>query len=175
MSLRGERELESLIRLLGDDEAASIIAARHMPSAVAGLIANGLRDARDRRGLDGFAFLRIDRDRSALIDDIGGCERIQKTPLPRAYRVEIRRVLILFIAASPFALVDRIAWMTPIATILVALPLLALDRVGTELQEPFALDSLNHLPLDEICETIEGDLLTLLDQPTPPTSTGPMS
>ncbi len=162
-SLRGDRSPKDLARLLGG-EAGSVVAAEHMPSAVAGLIAESLRDARDRLGLDGFALLRIDPDRAALLDDIGACERIMKTPLPLAYRVEIRRILIVFIAASPFALVDRIGWATPLATILIALPLLAIDKIGTELQYPFSTDSLNHLPLDDICATIEGNLLAMLDE-----------
>jgi putative membrane protein len=49
---------------------------------------------------------------------------------------------------------------------LLAFPLLAVDRIGTELQNPFSPDSLNHLPLDEICATIEGNLLAMLEQPT---------
>jgi ion channel-forming bestrophin family protein len=165
-SLRGDRTTEDLSRVLGRDEAELIAAAEHMPTAVSGLIGESLRDARDRLGLDGFALLRIDPERAALIDDIGGCERIVKTPLPLAYRIEIRRLLILFILAIPFALLERVYWFTPIATVLIAAPLLAVDKIGTELQDPFSKDSLNHLPLDEICATIEGNLLAMLEQPT---------
>ena len=164
LSLRGERARESLWRLLGVDEAEQVLTAEHMPTAVAALIGESLRDARDRLGLDGFALLRLDPERAALIDDIGGCERIMKTPLPLAYRVEIRRFLILFIAVIPFATVERLLWFTPIATVLIAAPLLAVDNIGTELQVPFSKDSLNHLPLDDICATIEGNLLAMLDQ-----------
>jgi ion channel-forming bestrophin family protein len=164
-SLRDERSAKELGRLIGPAEAEQVIAAQHMPSAVAALIGASLRDARDRLGLDGFALLRIDPERAALIDDIGGCERILKTPLPLAYRVEIRRILIAFIAASPFALLERIGWVTPIVTVLIAVPMLSLDKIGTELQDPFSKGRLNHLPLDEICATIEGNLLSMLDPP----------
>jgi putative membrane protein len=164
-SLRGDRTIKDLGRLLGA-EAEQVVAAEHMPLAVSGLIGESLRDGRDRLDLDGFAMLRIDPERAALIDDIGGCERIVKTPLPLAYRVEIRRFLILFIAVVPFATVDRLEWFTPIATVLIAAPLLAVDKIGTELQDPFSKDRLNHLPLDDICATIEGNLLAMLDQRT---------
>ena len=164
-SLRGDRTTEELGRVLGVDEAGRVVAAEHMPTAVGRLIGESLRDARDRLGLDGFALLRIDPDRAALIDDIGACERIIKTPLPLAYRVEIRRFLILFIAAIPFAMVRRLYWLTPIATVLIAAPLLAVDKIGTELQDPFSKDSLNHLPLDDICATIEGNLMAMLEPP----------
>jgi putative membrane protein len=165
-SLRDDRAPEALVRLIGPDEAARILAADHMPSAVSGLIGESLREARDRLELDDYAFLRIDPERITLIDDIGGCERILKTPVPLAYRVEIRRLLIAFIGASPFALLARIGWATPIATVLIAAPLLAIDKIGTELQDPFSKDSLNHLPLDDICATIEGNLLAMLDRQT---------
>jgi putative membrane protein len=165
LSLRSERDPEALARLLGDDEAEQVVAAEHMPTAVAALIGESLRDARDRLGLDGYTLLRIDPERAGLVDDIGGCERIIKTPLPLAYRVEIRRILILFILAMPFALVDRLQWFTPVATVLISLPLLAIDKIGTELQSPFSKDNLNHLPLDDICATIEGNLMAMLEQP----------
>jgi putative membrane protein len=164
-SLRDERTAIELSRVLGCSEAEQVLAAEHMAVAVARLIGESLRDARERLSLDGFALLRIDPERSALIDDIGACERIRKTPLPLAYRVEIRRFLILFIAAIPLALVRRIYWFTPIVTFLIAALLLAVDKIGTELQDPFSKQSLNHLPLDEICATIEGNLLAMLEQP----------
>lgn len=177
LSLRCDPEQTALEALLGPDEARRVRASRHLPSAVARLIGESLRDARDRLGMDGFDLLRIDQERATLIDHIGGCERIMKTPMPLAYRIEIRRFLVLFLASLPFALVWKVGWLTPVITFLVAFPLLAIDRIGTELQSPFALESLNHLPLDDICATIEYDLLALLDQEgtVRPTSPRPLA
>ena len=45
---------------------------------------------------------------------------------------------------------------------LVAFPILALDEIGVELQNPFSSGRLNHLPLDEICENLERNLMALL-------------
>ena len=33
----------------------------------------------------------MDRERALLIDHIGGCERIRKTPMPRVLAIKIRR------------------------------------------------------------------------------------
>ena len=174
-SLRGQRAAPELVALLGPDEAGCALAAVHPPSAILRSIGEALRDARERLGLDGFALLRIDQPRATLLDHIGGCEKILKTPPPLAYRIEIRRFLVLFLASLPSALVMRIGWLTPAVTVLVALPLLAIDKIGAELQHPFATDSLNHLPLDEICATIERDLLDMLGPsptPRPPSDDG---
>jgi len=46
---------------------------------------------------------------------------------------------------------------------MVAFPILALDEIGVELQNPFSTLRLNHLPLDKICENLEQNLMSLLD------------
>ena len=45
-----------------------------------------------------------------------------------------------------------------------AYAILTLDQIGVELQEPFATTSLSHLPLDDICRNLEGNLFALLDE-----------
>jgi putative membrane protein len=101
-----------------------------------------------------------------LIDHLGGCERILKTPLPMAYAIQIRQFIILFLATLPFALLAKIGWLTPVVTMLAAYPILSLDQIGTELQNPFSAKSLNHLPLDALCQTLQDNLLAMLeDQP----------
>ena len=161
-SLRDERELPEVAALLGEEEAARIVAARHMPGYVALLIGDHLRAACDHLGMDRFAFLEADRDLTSLLEHIGGCERIRKTPLPRAYAIQIRQFIILFLATLPFALLKKVGWLTPLVTVLAAYPILSLDEIGNALQAPFARRSLNHLPLDDICRTIEEDLLAML-------------
>ena len=161
LTLRGEADTTVLKAIMGPDDAAVVGSNVHLPSAVARLIGDSLREARERFGMDGFALMSIDKERAALIDHVGGCERIMKTPLPTAYRLEIRRFLLVFLASLPFALVWRVGWLAPVVTLLVAFPLLAIDRIGTELQSPFSTDSLNHLPLDDLCATVERDLRSL--------------
>lgn len=168
-SLRGQRQAPELAALLGPGEAARVAAAEHMPSYVSARIAAQLAAALSGGQISGFAFLQADRDRALLLDHAGGCERILKSPLPRAYAIKIRQLVFVFLAALPFALITRVGWLTPLVTILTAYPLLALDEIGDELQRPFSTASLNHLPLDELCATIERNLLALVE----PTETKP--
>lgn len=164
-SLRGERELPEVATLLGASEAVAVAAAEHMPSYVASRLAGLLELARRRGDLDGYAFLQVDAQRARLIDHLGGCERILRTPLAFAYAVKIRRFLVLYLVLLPFGIVASAAALTPLVTMFVAYPLLALEHIGTELQNPFAKRSLSHLPLDDICATIERDVLALAPAP----------
>jgi putative membrane protein len=163
-SLRGEQPTSEVVELVGKASAGQIAASAHMPSFVAVKLASLLREACEDYNMDRFAFMQVDRERAALIDHVGACERILKTPLPLVYAIKIRRFIALFLLTLPFALLHRINgdWLVPFITMLVAYPLISLDQIGVELQNPFAKANLSHLPLDEISATIEKNLIGLL-------------
>jgi putative membrane protein len=163
-SLRGERPSPEVIALVGAENAAQIESSAHMPSFVALNLAELLHEACDNYQMDRFAFMQLDRERAALIDHIGACECILKTPLARVYAIKIRRFIALFLLTLPFALLHRVHsdWLVPFITMMVAYPLMSLDQIGIELQNPFAKTNLSHLPLGDISATIEMNLLGLL-------------
>jgi len=99
-----------------------------------------------------------------LIDHVGACERILKTPLAKAFSVKIRRFLFFYLIALPFGIFDKAGIMTPVIETLVAYPLLSLDQIGVELQNPFSTGRVSHLPLNSICDTIQQNLLAALDE-----------
>ncbi|WP_425615606.1 bestrophin family protein [Anatilimnocola sp. NA78] len=154
-SLRGETDYQDLERLLGKQQTALLAAAPHAPMYVAGRLAQLLGSAVRDGHLDRFAFMQAEHERATLIDHIGACERILKTPLAKVFSIKIRRFLFVYLVALPIAIVDKTGIMTPIIVLIVAYPLLSLDQIGIELQNPFALDRLSHLPLDEISANIE--------------------
>jgi putative membrane protein len=159
-SLRGESCGPDIRRLLGPEAEAQVSGAVHVPSMVVLKLAGLLRRA---PGLDGFAFLQIDHERAELIDHIGACERILRTPVPRAAAIKIRRFIFLFLMLLPFALVGKMGWFTPAVMFFITYPVLSLDAIGTELQSPFSRQALSHLPLNEICTTIERNLYAALE------------
>lgn len=53
-------------------------------------------------------------------------------------------------------------WLVPLVIMLVGYPLVSLDQIGIELQNPFYKSSLNHLSLDEIAESIEKTIQQML-------------
>lgn len=168
-SLRGEPLSPEVAKLVGDDEVARIEASAHRPGFVALKLGELLREACERRCLDRFSFQQVDRERAALIDHIGACERILKTPLPRVYAIKIRRFIALLLLTLPFALLHRISsdWLVPLITMLVAYPIISLDQIGIDLQNPFAKSNLGHHPLGEISATIEANLFSLLNADLP--------
>ena len=176
-SLRGETSLPELAQLLTEEQVAWLLTNRHMPGAVSREIALMLAQGREQ-GMDGYGFLEAERQRAMLVDHLGGCERILKTPLARSGAIQVRQFIFILLALLPFTLlgdfegtlfgvllganeVHRV-WLVPLFIMLLAYMLLALDRIGMELQNPFDRQRIDFLPLDSICMTIEKNLLELL-------------
>lgn len=134
----------------------------HEPSAICLQLGKILHHWHQEKIISDFAFYTMDNERKKLIDYIGACERILKTPMPLVYAIKVRRFLLLFLGLAPLALVATAGFNTPLIILLVAYPLLGLDQIGKELQNPFSQNNLSHLPLDTICKTIEKDSFGLL-------------
>jgi putative membrane protein len=163
-TLRNERSIPEVAALLGEADAARIARAAHMPSAVARVLGGLLRRAHAAGALSGFAFQQAETQRALLMDHVGACERILKTPLARVYSIKIRRFIVLFLLTLNFAMLHKFEsdWLVPPFLMLVAYPILAADLIGVELENPFRVQNLGHLPLDDLCGTIEANLLDLL-------------
>lgn len=164
-SLRGEDDISDIRALVGNEQGNAVARAQHMPLFVSCRLGAMLRSAMEEGQMDRFAFLAAEKERASLIDHIGACERILKTPLARVFSIKIRRFLFLFLATLPIALVDKTGSLTPLITMLAAYPLVALDQVGIELQNPFSRARLSHLPLTEICAAIQENLFGMLESP----------
>jgi putative membrane protein len=127
-----------------------------------------LASARDRGLISDYVFVYLDTNVQLLIDYIGGCERIRKTPIPFAYMVHLRRALLLYCFSLPFALVQDYGWSTVLDTLLVSYVLFGIEEIGVEIEDPFGEDA-NDLPLEDICETIEKNILPLIGDVEPAT------
>lgn len=88
-----------------------------------------------------------------LVDILGGCERILKTPMPLIYTVILKTLLSIYFVLLPWELVDGLTWWTGPIMFFIALILLSIDEIGAEIEEPFGHDP-NNLPLDVICNTM---------------------
>jgi putative membrane protein len=164
-SLRREGLPHEVRRLLGDQWSAELAAAPHMPTYVALRIGEFMRQAVAQMGMNPLGFLEADRERAWLVECEGSLERIRNTPVPKAYSINVRRLIFLYLVFVPFALLDHlrdVEWLTPLLMMLIAYFVLAIDQLGVELERPFDVRSLNHLPLDDLSARIESEVLGLL-------------
>ncbi|KAM3107797.1 bestrophin family protein [Phormidesmis sp. 146-33] len=99
----------------------------------------------------------------SLVEQLGGCERILKTPMPLAYAIHLKQLLLLYCLSLPFQMVGNLVWWTCPVVVLISFTLFGIEEIGIEIENPFGRDP-NDLPLDTICETMLrniGDLTSL--------------
>lgn len=155
--LRGEKGLGPDLEQLPADEVRAVLASDHVPLAAAGRITSCLVAARDQGKLSEFLLASGDQNVQQLVDYIGACERIHRTPLPFAYMVHLRRALLLYCYSLPLALVRDFDWWTIPCTLMVAYILFGIEEIGVEIEDPFGDDE-NDLPLEQFCALIKGNV-----------------
>ncbi len=159
-SLRSESGLGAMEDIVPDAEREAAIGAQHPPLHVAQHMTSCLVEARDKGYISDFVMMTLDQNVQLLIDYLGGCERIRKTPLPFAYVVHLRRALVLYCFTLPFAIVDLFGWYAIGNTMLVAFVFFGIEEIGVEIEGPFGYDA-NDLPMEDISATIQRNLYAM--------------
>jgi len=161
----GEALKEHLRRRDGSDEAPAGIRAdhdqAHEPGRLAGAIYETMAEWQRQECLDGWSLLWLDGQVKSLMDICGSCERIRNTPLSSSYRALLRHGIALYLAVSPFYLIEDTGLIGCPLFILAAYFLLGIELVAEEIEEPFGSGS-DNLPLERYCATIEASVLEIL-------------
>ncbi len=82
------------------------------------------------------------------------------SPIPPAYLIDLRRLLLIYCLCLPFVRVPKLGGWTVLVTSLVGFMLLGIEELGREIQDPFGFDP-NDLPLDLICTTLTDKVKTI--------------
>jgi putative membrane protein len=148
--LRGERNTGAVKDLLSAAEIARLekVAAR---GPVALLL---LTDSITALELDAPLRQLVDSNVTQLMDYLGSCERIVRTPVPFAYAQHIKLLVFLFCSTVPFVMVDAMRWATPGVSAILAFALFGIDEIGVEIEDPFGHDP-NDLPIESVGDIID--------------------
>jgi putative membrane protein len=157
------QELENLISL---EQYRKLKPMSHPPLEVAFWIGDYLQEQYERQRLNIYQLSDMHKLLDLLVDMLGGCERILRTPMPIAYAIHLKQLLLLYCLSLPFQMVSSIQWWTGPVVALISFTLFGIEEIGIEIENPFGHDP-NDLPLDAICATIQRnieDLITLAPQ-----------
>jgi ion channel-forming bestrophin family protein len=140
--------------LFSANDSTRALARSHPPLAICTALSEQFLKAKVEGQVSDLVFVSLDADCHALVDAIGACERIHKTPLPFAYVVHLRRALVIYCASLPLALLSLFGWWNLLVVFLVSYILFGIDEIGVEIEDPFGFDE-NDLPLEQISEAID--------------------
>jgi putative membrane protein len=160
---RGRSELD----LAGPEEDQ---ARAHQPIRVTAEIYEAVLKWNREGHLDGWGMLWLEGQVKSLMDICGACEKIRNTPLPSSYRALLRHGLALYLAITPFYLIEDIGISGLPMFLLAAYFLLGIELVAEEIEEPFGAGG-DNLALERYCATIEASVREILGTPVSHRST----
>ncbi len=144
-----------------------VLAARFRPMAILLLLGQQLGQSRREDRVSEMMAHAMERNLDQLAEVVGGCERIQNTPIPMPYAVLLHRTVYVYCMLLPFGLASAIGWLTPLFAVFISYTFIALDAIADEIEEPFGVDP-NDLPLNTLSLMIKSTLLEMLGDPLPP-------
>lgn len=77
----------------------------------------------------------------------GGCVRIATNPIPHAYSIHLKHLLLIYCFGIPFQFVAELSWWTIPVVGMISFALLGVEAIGLEIENPFGYDH-NDLPFD---------------------------
>ena len=127
------------------------------PLEVAFWIGDYLQHQYNRSCMNSYQLASMQGLLNILVDNLGSCERILRTPMPLAYAIHLKQLLLLYCLLLPFQIVEELGWWTGSISALVSFTLLGIEAIGLEIENPFGYDE-NDLPLDTICTTMKRNI-----------------
>lgn len=162
--LRNNKDIEEVKEMIPNSVYEHALAASNPPSMIAFYITSWIRARTAEGKFDNIAAQNMEEHVKTLLDCQGGCERILRTPIPYAYAVHIKQLLLLYLVSLPLILVSELHWVAVPTVTAIAFGLLGIEEAGVEIEDPFG-DDPNDLPIEKICATISTDVQNLADAP----------
>jgi len=166
-TLRGQSVIGPAAEELTPEERVELLKSNHLALYASQQLSAILKSAYDKKLITDNLTVALDQNIQILIDALGGCERIRKTPLPFAYVVHLRRALVIYCFTLPFALVNEFGWFTVLDVALVAYTFFGIEEIGVEIEGPFGHDE-NDLPLEDICDGLYKNVYAMAGMSAPP-------
>lgn len=163
--LRDGVKLDNLV-YLSPEEEAYYSTKNHIPNFIALRIFQRMAAAHREGDINEGDYINIKAQHQALLDILGACERIKKTPIPFSYNVYLKIVVTVYGLLLPLGLMSSFGWTAVPVTMFVFFTLLGIELMGEEIEDPFGLDC-NDLPTNDIAHTIKKNVFEILEDRSP--------
>ncbi len=159
--LRSGVQVDDLI-LMQPEETTAYKNKNHIPNYIVSLMFSRLQEAFKKGDITPEDILNLKPPITNLLDIMGACERIRKTPIPFSYAVYIKLFIMLYGAFLPFGLVADFGYFTIPIVMIVFFAFIGLEMMAAEIEDPFGLDC-NDLPTGDIAHNIKNNVYEILE------------
>jgi ion channel-forming bestrophin family protein len=157
LRLRHQKPTDELSSLIPAHRLPSLEQASNPPLEIILWIGHYLQQNYQQNHIDSSQRWAMSNLLNELVAGLTSCERILTTPIPLAYTIYLKRLILLYCFVLPFGLVEKLDWWTGFVVAIISFILLGVEEIGSEIEDPFGTDP-NDLPLDQLCHAILTDL-----------------
>ena len=161
LHLRQEPAIAELRPLLPQKHYKMLKSMNHPPLEIAVWLQDYLQQQFQQQRLNEYQLTAILHRLDSMVDSLGGCERILKTPIPLAYAIHLKQLLLVYCLVVSFTVVEELHWWTGAVVTLISFTLFGIEAIGIEIENPFGKDP-NDLPLDSFCETMQRNISDIM-------------
>jgi len=159
--LREGTEVDNLV-LLSDEEKNELVPKAHKPNHISFWIYNRLQKTYKSGVFDAADFINIKPQHQSLLDILGACERILKTPIPYSYAVYIKVFITAYGLMLPFGLYDDFGLYSVPLVMFIFFAMLGLELMAEEIEEPFGTDC-NDLSTADMAHNIKNNVFEIFE------------
>jgi putative membrane protein len=159
--LRSETVNEELGALMPEVWYSKLKMMNNPPLEIAFWLGDYLQVQYDRDRMNAYQLTAMFKLLDTMVDVLGACERILKTPIPLAYSIHLKQLILLYCLGLPFQLVETVGLWTPLIVGIISFTVFGIEAIGIEIENPFGYDA-NDLPLDQICQTMQRNIEDLI-------------
>ncbi|ANQ48764.1 hypothetical protein KMW28_09305 [Flammeovirga yaeyamensis] len=151
------------IEFVGEEISNELKKWEHVPNGINQLIIKRLKTVYERGEITDFQYLKLIENSDELIDIMGKCERIHKTPMPQSHNYLLKAYIYIYAIIMPLGLIENLEWWTIPAVIIIYYVAMSIVTISEEIEDPFGKDP-NDLPVDNIANNIYKNIQEIINK-----------
>ncbi|KAJ3067193.1 hypothetical protein HDU98_009608 [Podochytrium sp. JEL0797] len=133
------------------------VPAGNIPLEIALLLTEYVRNAERDKIIEATPKTVMNGCIAGMLECLTNFERIRNTPIPLAYAIHLKHILVLFLSAIPFQIPQVLGWLAIPVMAIASFTLLGIESISSEIEQPFGYD-INDLKLNEFCNILRLEL-----------------
>jgi ion channel-forming bestrophin family protein len=113
---------------------------RHVPNLIIAHLQGKIQELLQRGVITGDQWLALNNDICLMVDVCGGCERIQKTPIPVSYSIYIKKVIFVYLLTMPLSTINSLHYYSIPMVMFTTYVLAGIELLAEEIEDPFGHD-----------------------------------
>ncbi|NEP85411.1 MAG: hypothetical protein F6K18_00415 [Okeania sp. SIO2C2] len=162
LQVRKEKVNEEIKKYLSEVQCLELNSSNNMPLQITKWLTIYFDRLAKNSSINELTLISWNQKIEEIFIAFGGCQRIATTPIPKAYSIHLKHLLLIYCFAIPFQFVAELSWWTIPMSGIISFALLGIEAIGLEIENPFGYDS-NDLPIDNIGKKMTEDILELIN------------